>query len=74
MTGRNGFPAPRRTAPARRRKQTQAERIRAARQRPEAPAEPAERSCRVCGCTDAWGCDEGCEWVEADLCSACVEA
>jgi len=41
--------------------------------------------CRVCGCTDEWGClvdvvDERtgrtelgpCEWVEADLCSACA--
>jgi hypothetical protein len=28
--------------------------------------------CRVCNCTDAFGCDEGCEWVEPDLCSACV--
>jgi ASCH domain len=31
-----------------------------------------KRKCRVCGCTDEWGCDEGCEWVELDLCSACV--
>lgn len=28
--------------------------------------------CRACGCTDARGCDEGCAWVEPDLCSACV--
>ena len=28
--------------------------------------------CRVCGCTDEWGCDGGCEWVEPDLCSECV--
>jgi len=30
------------------------------------------RRCRVCGCTDAEPCEEGCEWVEADLCSACA--
>ncbi len=34
----------------------------------------AARRCRVCGCTDAWGCDGGCSWVDADLCSACVAA
>jgi hypothetical protein len=28
--------------------------------------------CRVCGCSDDLACDEGCEWVEDDLCSACV--
>lgn len=28
--------------------------------------------CRVCGCTDDIACDEGCSWVEPDLCSACV--
>jgi hypothetical protein len=32
-----------------------------------------ERKCRVCGCTDAHGCANGCYWVEWDLCSACVE-
>lgn len=35
------------------------------------------RTCRVCGCTDRRAClDEGyrpCWWVEADLCSACVD-
>jgi hypothetical protein len=31
------------------------------------------RQCRECGCTDTFGCAEGCEWVEDDLCSACVE-
>jgi hypothetical protein len=30
------------------------------------------RYCRVCGCTDDYACDEGCEWAEEDLCSACV--
>lgn len=29
--------------------------------------------CRVCGCSDDLACDEGCEWVEDDLCSACVD-
>lgn len=29
------------------------------------------RRCRECGCTDEYGCDGGCSWVEADLCSAC---
>ena len=30
------------------------------------------RACRGCGCTDDSACEEGCEWVEEDLCSACV--
>lgn len=30
------------------------------------------RSCRVCGCTDEYGCDGGCSWAGPDLCSACV--
>jgi hypothetical protein len=29
------------------------------------------RACRVCGCTDNSACEEGCEWVGEDLCSAC---
>lgn len=33
---------------------------------------PVERRCRVCGCTDEFGCPEGCWWVEDDLCSRCV--
>lgn len=42
------------------------------RQNPEQYAAVAgERTCRVCGCTDAWGCPEGCYWVEDDLCSSC---
>lgn len=32
------------------------------------------RCCRVCGCTDDEGCDDGCVWVAVDLCSNCVEA
>jgi hypothetical protein len=31
------------------------------------------RVCRKCGCSDHDGCGMGCSWVEADLCSACVE-
>ena len=29
--------------------------------------------CRVCGCTDEWGCDVGCSWADAahTLCSEC---
>jgi hypothetical protein len=29
------------------------------------------RACRVCGCTDDSACEQGCGWVEDDLCSAC---
>ncbi|WP_104992758.1 hypothetical protein [Deinococcus sp. NW-56] len=29
------------------------------------------RACRVCSCTDDWGCGE-CDWVETELCSACA--
>lgn len=32
------------------------------------------RDCRVCGCTENDACDEGCSWVEYDLCSACAPA
>ena len=39
-------------------------------------ASEAERTCRVCGCTEHDACvdlfGEPCHWVEADLCSACV--
>jgi hypothetical protein len=28
--------------------------------------------CRVCNCTDRFGCDVGCHWVEPDLCSVCA--
>lgn len=38
---------------------------------------PEPRLCRVCACSDADACVDpvthvGCEWVAADLCSACV--
>lgn len=29
-------------------------------------------TCRLCDCTDAHGCPEGCYWVEPDLCSVCA--
>lgn len=32
----------------------------------------ADRLCRQCGCSDAFGCPGGCHWSEADLCSACA--
>lgn len=36
------------------------------------PAAPTPvPSCRVCGCTETIPCDEGCDWVGPDLCSAC---
>jgi hypothetical protein len=44
---------------------------------PLAPVEfPIENGprCRVCSCTDEYGCDEGCAWVEPNLCSSCVGA
>lgn len=33
-----------------------------------------EVPCRVCGCSDSWACDEGCWWVDTDLCSGCAES
>jgi len=30
------------------------------------------QTCRVCGCTNNYGCGEGCYWIEDNLCSACV--
>lgn len=36
------------------------------------PAPRPLRACRVCGCTDDFGCAGGCWWTEADLCSACT--
>jgi len=38
---------------------------------------PAQRKCRVCGCTDTQACMTGegpCYWLEEDLCSACLDA
>ena len=29
--------------------------------------------CRVCGCTEARGCPEGCWWVGPNLCSVCAD-
>lgn len=36
------------------------------------PLEPG--ICHACQCTDEWGCDVGCEWMDEThtLCSACV--
>lgn len=54
------------------------QKLRLAVERPALLAE-AVRSCRECGCTDAdcSGCiartGKPCTWVEADLCSACVD-
>jgi hypothetical protein len=34
-----------------------------------------ERSCSICGCTDRFGCQEGCYWVESTtipICSVCA--
>lgn len=31
-------------------------------------------ACRICGCTDEFGCRGGCWWIEPDLCSACAAA
>lgn len=30
------------------------------------------QTCRVCGCTWDNACENGCSWVEADLCSGCA--
>lgn len=39
----------------------------------EKPAdETTIRSCRICGCSDQWGCDGGCSWVGEDLCRGCA--
>ena len=36
-------------------------------------AAPKSGTCRLCGCTDEFGCDSGCSWVDPDhtLCSRC---
>ena len=28
--------------------------------------------CWICGCTDDHACEEGCSWIDGDLCSRCV--
>lgn len=30
-------------------------------------------NCRVCSCNSIRRCEEGCYWIEKDLCSSCVE-
>ncbi len=32
------------------------------------------RACIACGCTDAFGCEDGCSWAGPDICSLCVVA
>lgn len=34
---------------------------------------PCQQYCRVCGCTYDDPCEEGCYWVEPDLCSQCAQ-
>jgi protein gp37 len=34
--------------------------------------EDGERACRVCGCTQNNACEDGCYWVEDNLCNKCV--
>lgn len=34
--------------------------------------EPFAGICSVCGCTDTYGCPEGCYWVTENLCSQCA--
>ena len=31
-------------------------------------------TCKGCGCTDDFGCETPCYWVEKDMCSNCVDA
>lgn len=37
--------------------------------------EPGEDYCRVCGCTDIYGCAGGCAWANAShtICTRCLE-
>lgn len=30
-------------------------------------------ACRGCGCTQHAACDQGCWWIEPDLCSTCAD-
>ena len=39
----------------------------------EADRSLGSRFCRVCGCTDRYGCDGGCAWADEDLCSCCAD-
>lgn len=35
---------------------------------------PLDRQCPQCGCTDTYGCMQGCSWVAGEVdCSACLE-
>lgn len=36
---------------------------------------PKARACTVCGCTENFACEQGCEWVQLEpvpLCSECL--
>ena len=55
-------------------------RTRSSRKRPAMPAIKRSRKVRIkpgtcfaCGCTDEFGCDRGCSWVDGDhtMCSEC---
>lgn len=30
-------------------------------------------ACRKCGCTEHAACNDGCSWIERDLCSTCAD-
>lgn len=32
-----------------------------------------EVTCDRCGCTNTWGCEQGCSWAALGLCDACTE-
>jgi hypothetical protein len=36
---------------------------------------PHEDMCRVCGCTEIFGCPDGCSWANAShtICTRCLE-
>lgn len=65
-TPTDGSPAPTEVAQTNRAEAAEAE------EDGESGAE-TELQCRVCGCTEAEGCEDGCSWVENDLCSRCAD-
>jgi len=36
------------------------------------PKPVAERTCRICGCTDTRACEGGCSWLLQGVCSKCI--
>lgn len=38
------------------------------------PCAEGVATCRVCGCTNETPCEDGCWWIEPDLCSSCRPA